>query len=264
MAYSLTWLPEVLRNAGLKVAETEGWTSRGHGDMGTLRGVMLHHTATRAEGNMPSLALLKAGRSDLAGPLAQLGLGRDGTYYVIAAGRAYHAGKGVWKGLQSGNSSFIGIEAENAGTEDDPWPDVQIDACRRGVAALLRHIRALPIMCCAHREYALPAGRKPDPRFDMPAFRSEVEKLMRGLGVTRPLIPASDMATGKMTLRRGARGADVEFVQQTVGAKVDGTFGPATEAAVRRLQRAKGLVGDGIVGPKTWAVLLREISVAAE
>ena len=48
----------------------------------------------------------------LPGPLAQLGLGRDGAYFVIAAGRAIHAGLGKFKGIVTGNSSFIGIEAE--------------------------------------------------------------------------------------------------------------------------------------------------------
>jgi peptidoglycan hydrolase-like protein with peptidoglycan-binding domain len=258
MTFSMTWLPEVLRRAGLKVAESEGWTTRGRGDMGIVRGMMLHHTATAAEGNMPSLALLKTGRRDLPGPLSQLGLGRDGTYYIIAAGRANHAGVGLWQGVKSGNSSFIGIEAENAGGKTEAWPDVQMDAYRRGVAAILQHLGALPIMCCAHREYALPKGRKIDPVFDMLAFRTDVKNLMRGVGVTRPLIPAADVATGKMTLRRGARGADVEDLQRFVGAKVDGTFGPSTEAAVRRFQREKGLVGDGIVGPKTWALFQPE------
>ena len=70
-----------------------------------------------------------------------LGIGRDGTYYVIAAGRCNHAGKGSWKGVTTGNSSFIGIEAENTGLSNDtPWPDVQMDAYRRGVAAILKHI----------------------------------------------------------------------------------------------------------------------------
>jgi peptidoglycan hydrolase-like protein with peptidoglycan-binding domain len=35
----------------------------------------------------------------------------------------------------------------------------------------------------------------------------------------------------------------------------DGKFGPATESAVKRLQKANGLVADGIVGPKTLAKL---------
>lgn len=46
------------------------------------------------------------------GPHAQLGLGRDGTFYIIAAGRCNHAGKGNWKGVTDGNGFFIGIEAE--------------------------------------------------------------------------------------------------------------------------------------------------------
>ena len=42
--FALTWLPEVLRGAGLKVAEQPGWTSRGHGEMGRVRGIICHHT----------------------------------------------------------------------------------------------------------------------------------------------------------------------------------------------------------------------------
>ena len=40
-----------------------------------------------------------------------------------------------------------------------------------------------------------------------------------------------------------------------VGVVVDGNFGAKTEAAVRAFQRERGLVPDGIVGPKTWAML---------
>src|SRR3569833_1026697 len=181
MAFSLTWLPEVLTNAGLKVKESDGWETRGHGDMGKVAGVLCHHTGTpgKNSGNMPTLNILINGRSDLAGPLSQLGLGRDGTYYVIAAGRCYHAGEGKWQGITAGNSSFIGIEAENTGGKDDqPWPEVQMDAYHRGVAAILKHLGRGPEFCAGHKEYALPKGRKSDPTFDMVEFRAEVAKIL--------------------------------------------------------------------------------------
>jgi peptidoglycan hydrolase-like protein with peptidoglycan-binding domain len=257
--YALTWLPEVLEAAGLKVAEAAGWRERGRADMTNVRGVMCHHTATPRDGNMPTLGLLIAGRPatndgpGLAGPLAQLGLGRDGTFYVVAAGRANHAGVGRWEGLVNGNSSFIGIEAEHSGRPADPWPDVQMDAYRRGVAALLRKIGAQANMCCGHKEYALPAGRKPDPTFDMASFRNEVTALLSGK-TPPPLIPAVDDKQ-RPTLRRGARGARVDELQRLLGLPPDGVFGADTEAAARQFQRTVSLVPDGIVGPKTWTAL---------
>ena len=56
-----------------------------------------------------------------------------------------------------------------------------MDAYRRGVAAILKKIRANAIMCCGHKEYALPVGRKPDPTFDMDEFRSQVGAIMAGI-----------------------------------------------------------------------------------
>jgi peptidoglycan hydrolase-like protein with peptidoglycan-binding domain len=258
MAFSLTWLPTVLLDAGLRVAEQPGWRTRGRGDVGTIRGVMCHHTVGSLTGNMPSLGVLTNGRSDLPGPLSQLGLGRDGTFVVIAAGRANHAGTGNWQGVTTGNSSFIGIEAENTGRTSgplaDPWPAIQLDAYRRGCAAVLKKIRANAIMCCGHKEYALPQGRKPDPTFDMSEFRLQVAAIMAGIAPGPSMIPAVD-AEHRPTLRRGATGERVKLIQTKIGVPTSGIFDAGTEAAVRQFQRDKGLTPDGIVGPRTWATI---------
>lgn len=254
MVYALTWLPDILQKAGLKVAEVTDWRTRGRAEMGVVRGVMVHHTAGSPKGNMPTLDLLVKGRPDLAGPLAQLGLGRDGTFYVVAAGKCNHAGAGAWRGVTTGNSSFIGIEAENTGRPGDAWPAVQLDALRRGVAAILAYVQSDSTMVCGHKEYALPAGRKDDPLFSMPDFREQVADLL-GKGVpSAPLIPARD-AQSRPTLRRGATGPLVTSLQATLGVETLGIFGPKTEAAVRDFQRDHAMTADGIVGPKTWAAI---------
>lgn len=63
------------------------------------------------------------------------------------------------------------------------------------------------------------------------------------------------------TLCRGDRGSDVRDLQELlaqldyVADGIDGIFGPATRAAVRRFQRDHDLSDDGFVGPKTWEAL---------
>jgi hypothetical protein len=260
MAYSLVWLAQVLERAGLKVAPVPGWEQRGRGDVAQTLGVLCHHTAGPRDGNMPSLKLLIEGRADLPGPLAQLGLGRDGTYYVIAAGRCNHAGAGIWNGITSGNAHFIGVEAENTGTADDRWPEIQVDAYQRGVAALLKHAGLGPISCAGHKEYAQPAGRKPDPTLDMAEFRTAVARHLDGTAPPPALIPAAEPPSpmgspGRPTLRRGARGEWVKLLREQLGTPSGAAFDAPTEAAVRAFQRAHQLVPDGIVGPKTWARL---------
>jgi peptidoglycan hydrolase-like protein with peptidoglycan-binding domain len=262
MPYKLTWLPDVLIAAGLKVAECPGWKTCGVAEMGTVEGVLCHHTATtHLKGNMPSLNTLIHGRTGtdpLPGPLAQLGLGRDGTFYIISAGRCNHAGPGLWKGIQSGNSHFIGIEAENTGNNtNEQWPTVQIEAYQRGVAAILNYVRQSADYCAGHKEYRTPAGTKHDPNFDMGDFRKKVATFMLG-NVPPSLIPAAEMDNLlRKTLRRGIlNDAElVKIVQQKTGIAVDGFFGPKTEAAVRQFQSTKNAVPDGIVGPKTWALI---------
>ena len=57
------------------------------------------------------------------------------------------------------------------------------------------------------------------------------------------------------------RGSKIRRIQRRLDAlgfgpiAVDGEFGPKTDAAVRRFQKARGLAVDGVVGPKTQAAL---------
>jgi len=98
------------------------------------------------------------GRSDLSGPLSQLYLDGDGTWYVVAAGRANHAGRGSYAGLV-GNYYWLGVEAEDGG--DGYWLPEQLEAYRAGTVAILRYTAWQYL--CGHKEYALPPGRKVDP-----------------------------------------------------------------------------------------------------
>lgn len=54
-----------------------------------------------------------------------------------------------------------------------------------------------------------------------------------------------------MLLKIGSKGEVVKDVQEVVGVKADGHFGPGTEAAVKKWQLANGLTADGIVGRNT-------------
>jgi peptidoglycan hydrolase-like protein with peptidoglycan-binding domain len=273
MAFSLTWLPDVLMRAGLKVSLHPGWENRGNGDVSRIFGVVCHHTVGGRTGNIPTLGTLVNGRPArpvtptrkaqrrLPGPLAQLGLARDGTFFVIAAGRANHAGPGQFTfpgniTIVNGNSNLIGIEGENAGGTDDlPWPAVQLEAYHRGVAAILQHIGRGADFCIAHKEWA-PVRKPVDPRLNMNEFRSAVTTILNG-GNPPVMIPRAEPpgTPGRPTIRRGMSGELTRVVQAKVGITVDGNFGQTTEAAVRQFQRDHGLVPDGIVGPKTWQAL---------
>lgn len=126
------WLATELRAAGLKVVEIEGWKNRGRpastGNFDPRGPVTTHHTGTTtsATKRMPTLRTLIEGRSDLPGPLAQVGVAYDGTVYVIAAGRANHAGRVGKRGATGmpygadGNALALGDEVDTNGTQTMP------------------------------------------------------------------------------------------------------------------------------------------------
>ena len=168
MGYA-TWLPEKMASYGLRVQLYPGWETRGSSYF-YPGGVVCHHTASAAGSNMPSLGVVINGRPDLAGPLCNVLLARDGTCVVIAAGRANHAGSGGYRGLV-GNSSVLGIEAENNGV-GEPWSQAQMDAYIKLAAAMVDGINRDASWVCAHREWT---SRKIDPTgINMGIFRAAV------------------------------------------------------------------------------------------
>jgi N-acetyl-anhydromuramyl-L-alanine amidase AmpD len=248
-------LPQVLLRAGVKVSEYPNWKTRGRGIL-NIKGIICHHTASQPGKNAPSLGTVVNGRSDLPGPLCQILLGRDGTAYIIAAGRANHAGRGLWHGISNGNGNMLGIEAENSGV-GEPWPDKQVEAYVQICAAICRWKKFGAEMVAGHKEYCLPKGRKIDPAgINMVDFRLKVAQIIGGdAPKPEPIVPVDDQ--GRETLRRGDSGEDVKTVQKAVGAEpIDGQFGAKTESKVREFQRQHQLVADGIVGPRTWSIIV--------
>ena len=59
-----------------------------------------------------------------------------------------------------------------------------------------------------------------------------------------------------MLLKLGSEGEDVKKLQIKLGVDPIGKFGPKTEAAVKGWQSEHGLTADGIVGDKTWSVIM--------
>ncbi|GAA3520574.1 hypothetical protein FHR32_000290 [Streptosporangium album] len=171
----LTQLAIAARRTGYPVTEVPGWQQRGHGPQPAVRGIVCHHTAgPAAGGDYPSLAVVRSGRADLAGPLSHFGLGRDGRIYVIAAGRCWHNAPST-SDLHT-NSNSLGIEAENDGRQ--PWPGDQVDAYQRLCAELCREFGLWASAVKGHKEVN---AFKSDPHsIDMNDFRAVVARLIAG------------------------------------------------------------------------------------
>jgi len=67
-----------------------------------------------------------------------------------------------------------------------------------------------------------------------------------------------------MLLKKGMKGEAVKILQKALGIKVDGDFGPKTEAAVKKYQKSKGLYVDGIAGKNTLNSLDIEIDLSVK
>ncbi len=88
---------------------------------------------------------------------------------------------------------------------------------------------------------------------------SPTASIASGQASVNPTLPNPEPATTTehvIELSSGSEGRQVALLQSALGAiKVDGVFGPETEAAVRSFQASRGLTADGVVGALTIAAL---------
>ena len=180
-----------LRAAGLAVREVADWKYRGDSYFNPM-GHVVHHTAgppASAGYKTPSLAICVRGRSDLPGPLCNWYLGFDNVCYVVASGRANHAGRpdgGNCRGMK-GNSWAWGVEVEHPGTS--ALPANRIDILARGVAATIKGT-CKEDKVVSHSEWA--PSRKIDiaTNFNNGNFRAKVGSHLSGKGNQMDEVPA--------------------------------------------------------------------------
>ena len=72
-------------------------------------------------------------------------------------------------------------------------------------------------------------------------------------------------AAPSQTLQPGDTGAQVKTLQHALTSlgypvTADGDYGPATQTAVEKFQKAQGLAQDGVVGPQTLAAMQQALS----
>lgn len=168
MSGYLTWLADVLRDAGLVVVEQDGWQYRARGSGGFADGrpwcVMWHHTASNTT-IANDASYCSFGSPDA--PITNLLVESDGVVWVCAAGATNTNGTGDGLTTSHGrvpadsmNTYAVGMEICNNGV-GEPYPTAQIDACFAASNAINAHAGNLPTDIGTHENYA--PARKIDP-----------------------------------------------------------------------------------------------------
>jgi hypothetical protein len=172
----LTHLPDMLADAGVRVATYKGWEKRARSSGGydDVRAIALHHTASSAS-PANDMAYMWENASD--GPIGAIYLDRTGLFTVGAAGATNTMGKGgplSTSGgtipLDKGNLYMVAIESANNGV-GETWPGAQIDAYIKGVHGLCESLGLAHSDVFSHAGYCQPScpGRKIDPRGPTPS-----------------------------------------------------------------------------------------------
>ncbi|MFY1688188.1 N-acetylmuramoyl-L-alanine amidase [Plantactinospora sp. WMMB782] len=176
---ALTWLADELRKAGLTVVEHSNWKTHDRpGSWSPTFGVVHATAAPRSQKDSVQIGVVRNGRSDLPGPIANAVIDRDGVWHLVSAGRCNStlAGTaGPYKG--KGNTYALSTEACND-NRGEPWTEKQYRSYVRGWAAWCRRLGWSANRLVGHKEHT--PGRKTDPTFSMSQFRADVAAVLDG------------------------------------------------------------------------------------
>lgn len=165
---------EVCFPYGVDVVEVAGWQDRGF-DLTRPDVSIRHWTAGSPNGVFPSFDILVRGRTGLPGPLCNLAQSREPSgldkIYVIAAGKANHAGEGGWNGV-TGNYRSLGLEIEWSGP-NEAFSDKRLLVSELAMLTLMRFCGPNPDDACEHREWTT---RKIDTNLDGDLLRQVIRQ----------------------------------------------------------------------------------------
>lgn len=186
------WLPAQFKKWGVRFKLVEGWETRGRplsAGYFDPNASLTHHTGTTSSAARPapSLSTIINGRSDLKGPLAQVSTDYNGLTYIIAAGRANHAGKAratMGNPAGDGNAMYIGNEVQTNGTQK--MPQAQYDAVVLVAAAIADYFKqttatkvGLHATTSLSGKWDLGAGNGTVAPYSITRFRADVANRLR-------------------------------------------------------------------------------------
>lgn len=187
----------------------------------------------------------------LEGRQGSLAAAQDGSYFI----EGIHA--------PTANQDSIGIENEGTYSEEIP-PEQQWNALVDLIVYLCGQYGMKATGIVGHRNCS--STQCPGDKFfgELDRLRSEVDVRLGGDGNVPPLEDAPSTPTGEWpVVKTGGGNAEhtVRAVQHLLrqhgqSIEVDGAFGPASTAALKAVQQAKGLAVDGVCGAKSWQALI--------
>lgn len=288
---NLTNLPALLRALNAPYEEVAGWQSRtvDRTAMWSPQWIVNHHTASKNPVGHESLSwVTNGGLPGVRPPYCHALIGREPKIFLVAAGRANHAGTGgPFKNVpkDSMNPYGYGIEVEAPGLALD-FTSGQYDLMCKLNAAVLWILGQPVTHVIRHKDWTdggvdgvpiLPTkGRKVDIRYDLGPVRSLTQSYLNKIDafgdVTKPVVSLAHIFQAIKKDAPGAQGhttykPEVLLVENSLSREglmdhryVDGSAGTLSfgnNSAYQKLQLRLGFRGkdaDGIPGMKslTW------------